>query len=81
MLQTYGQKHTPPSSTALIMTLESVFGALISIFLGYESLKFTVGIGFVLMFSAVVISETPRKRGVSQQTEDKPRRVSRRSAK
>jgi drug/metabolite transporter (DMT)-like permease len=70
MLQTYGQKHTPPSSTALIMTTESVFGAVISIVLGYETLKFTVGIGFVLMFSAVVISETrlsfirPRKKQI-----------------
>jgi drug/metabolite transporter (DMT)-like permease len=70
MLQTYGQKHTPPSSTALIMTMESVFGAVISIILGYETLKFTVGIGFVLMFSAVIISETrlsflrPRKKQI-----------------
>lgn len=57
-LQTFGQKYTPPSATALIMTLESVFGAMLSVALGYENLNALIIIGFVLIFAAVVISET-----------------------
>ncbi len=57
-LQTFGQKYTLPSATALIMTLESVFGALISVILGYESLNLNIILGFVLIFVSVVISET-----------------------
>ena len=57
-LQTFGQKHTPPSSVAVIMTLESVFGALISVVFYGEVLTAKLIIGFVLIFIAVIISET-----------------------
>lgn len=57
-LQTYGQKHTPPSSVAVIMTLESVFGAIISVIFYGEVLTVKLITGFVLIFIAVVISET-----------------------
>ena len=58
VLQSYGQKHTPPSSVAVIMTFESVFGALISVIYGYEDLKARLVIGFCLIFIAVFTSET-----------------------
>lgn len=58
VLQTYGQRYTPPSATALIMTLESVFGVVISVALGVESLNFKLIVGFLLIFFAVVMSET-----------------------
>lgn len=58
VLQTYGQKHTPPSATAVIMTLESVFGAIISVFFYHEVLSAQLIIGFALIFVAVLISET-----------------------
>ena len=57
LLQTFGQRYASPSSTALIMTLESVFGAIISVALGYENLTFGVVVGFVLIFAAVILSE------------------------
>ncbi len=57
-LQTFGQKFTPPSSVAVIMTLESVFGAAISAILGYETLSAQILLGFLLIFLAVLISET-----------------------
>jgi drug/metabolite transporter (DMT)-like permease len=57
-LQIYGQKHTPPSQAAVIMTLESVFGAAASVFLTGELMSFKLFCGFLLTFLAVIISET-----------------------
>ena len=58
VLQTYGQKYTPPATVAVIMTLESVFGAAFSVALGYEVLSAKLVAGFVLIFLAVLMSET-----------------------
>ncbi len=58
VLQTYGQKYTPPSSTALIMTFEAVLGAFFSMIFGYDSPEAKLFIGFVLIFVSVVIAET-----------------------
>lgn len=58
LLQTFGQKYTPPSAAALIITLESVFGTALSIILGQEILTAGIIIGFVLIFVAIIISET-----------------------
>ena len=58
VLQTYGQKHTPPSTVAVIMTLEAVFGALISVFFYDEVLTPKLLLGFLMIFIAVIISET-----------------------
>lgn len=57
-LQTVGQKFTPPSAVAVIMTLESVFGTMLSIALGQENLTFSIVLGFCLIFAAILISET-----------------------
>lgn len=57
-LQTVGQKYTPPSAAAVIMTLESVFGTALSIIMGQEDMTFKIGLGFCLIFIAVLISET-----------------------
>ncbi|NLW66114.1 MAG: DMT family transporter [Clostridiales bacterium] len=58
IFQTYGQKYTPPSTTAVIMTLESVFGTIISVIFYHEQLSPKVLMGFALIFIAVLISET-----------------------
>jgi len=57
-LQTVGQKYTPPAAASMILTLESVFGTMLSIILGYENLTAGVVFGFVLIFFAIVMSET-----------------------
>ena len=52
------QKLAPTSHAALLMSLESVFGALSGvIFLG-EKLTIRMGLGFLVIFAAVVLSET-----------------------
>ncbi len=58
LLQNIGQKHTHPSSAAIILSLESVFGVLFSVICYGEKLTLRLIIGFVLIFIAVIISET-----------------------
>ena len=57
-LQTYGLKYTSPSAGALILSLESVFGVLFSIMVGAETVTPRLVIGFVVIFVAIVVSET-----------------------
>lgn len=58
LLQTIGQKHTPPQTASIILTLESVFGTLLSVLFYHEQLSLKTAAGFVLIFVAVLISET-----------------------
>lgn len=58
LLQSYGQKHTPASTAAVIMTFEAVFGALISVLFYDEVLTIRLILGFLFIFTAVIISET-----------------------
>jgi len=58
LMQIYGQKYTPPSQAAVILTFESVFGALTSVILLHEVLTLRLTLGFALTFAAVIISET-----------------------
>lgn len=58
LLQAYGQKYTTPQSTAIILTLESVFGTAISMIFYKEVITLRVAAGFVLIFLSVIISET-----------------------
>ncbi len=58
LLQTFGQKHTPPATVAIILTLESVFGAGFSVLVNHEVLTTKLIVGFALIFSAVIICET-----------------------
>ncbi len=58
LLQNVGQKYTNPAPAAIILSLESVFGVLFSIFFYGEQLSFRLFSGFFLIFVAVIISET-----------------------
>ena len=58
LLQNFGQKHTTPSTAALLLTLESVLGTAFSALMGRENLTFRMVVGFALVFVAIVISET-----------------------
>lgn len=61
LLQTFGQKYTPPTTAALLLTLESVFGTLFSVAFYHERLEPRVLVGFALILIAIVISETKLK--------------------
>ena len=56
--QTIGQKYTSPQTSSILLTLESVFGTIISIIFYHEVLTLRELAGFVLIFIAVIISET-----------------------
>ncbi|MCQ2399374.1 MAG: DMT family transporter [Clostridia bacterium] len=56
--QMIGQKHVKASQSAIILSLESVFGFAFSAMLGGETFDLMPIIGFVLIFVAVFISET-----------------------
>ncbi len=58
LLQTVGQRYTTPSAAALILSLESVFGVLFSLIFGFDTLNLRLLCGFVLIFAAIIVSET-----------------------
>lgn len=58
LLQTIGQKLTPPAQSAILLSLESVFGVLFSVLTGAESLTTPLCCGFALIFVSVIVSET-----------------------
>ena len=60
-LQIIAQKNTAPAVASLILSLESVFGALAGwLFLG-ERFSYREGAGMLLMFFAIIISQLPGK--------------------
>ena len=58
LLQNVGQKYTNPAPAAVILSLESVFGVLFSVIFYKEEINLRLLLGFLLIFLAVIISET-----------------------
>ncbi|CUX72191.1 EamA-like transporter family protein [Clostridium sp. C105KSO15] len=58
LLQNVGQKYTDPSSASLLLSMESVFGILFSIIFYQETVDFRLALGFVLILTAIIVSET-----------------------
>lgn len=58
LLQNIGQKYTSAPVASIILSLESVFGAAFSIIFYGESVTIWLALGFGLIFSAIMISET-----------------------
>lgn len=58
LFQNIGQKYTAPSTAAVLLSLEAPFGVLASIVVGEEDLNAVMVLGFVLIFVAVLCSET-----------------------
>ena len=56
-LQTIGLKYVNATVATVILSLESVFGVLFSILLYHEEVTFRMGIGFAVVFIAVLISQ------------------------
>ena len=57
ILQNAGQKFTTPSTAALILSLEAVFGVLFSVVFTSEQVTLKIFTGFALVFTAILISE------------------------
>lgn len=58
LLQNIGQSMTPSGTAAILMCLESVFGVLFSVIFWGETVSGQALAGFVLVFFAVLVSET-----------------------
>jgi len=61
LFQNVGQKYTDPSSAALLLSLEAPFGVAFSVLFGDERPTPLMYLGFLLIFVAVVCSETQFK--------------------
>ena len=57
IFQNAGQKFTTPSTAALILSLEAVFGVLFSVIFTDETVSLKMFTGFALVFLAIVVSE------------------------
>ncbi|WP_462428025.1 DMT family transporter [Fusobacterium varium] len=60
-VQTAVQRYISSTSTALILTLQSVFGAIFAVWYLNERMTFQMGIGCALVFTAIVTQETKWK--------------------
>lgn len=60
--QTAGQRSLPPSTAALILSLEAVFGVIFAMLFAHEPLTPMMCLGFSLIFTAILIAELlPRR--------------------
>ena len=55
--QMIGQKYTTPNQSALILSLEAVFGMIFSLIMGVEKLNVMLCVGFAVVFIAIMLSE------------------------
>ena len=58
LFQNVGQVNSDPASASVILSLESVFGVLCSVLFADDQVSVRMAAGFVLIFVAVVCSET-----------------------
>ena len=57
VMQNLGQKYVDPSQAALIMSFESVFGVIFSVFLYHETVTALMLVGFASIFVSILVSE------------------------
>lgn len=58
LLQTVCQKDVSETKSAIILSLESVFGSILSVIILHEVLTFRMVVGCLVIFCAIIISET-----------------------
>ena len=58
LCQNIGQNLVSECNAAILLSLESVFGVIFSVLLYGEVLTFKVIAGFVIIFVAIIVSET-----------------------
>lgn len=66
-LQTSAQQRTTPGKTAIILSLESLFGTIFSVIIGIDPLTAKIVIGGIIILTAVILTEvdiSPKKRVV-----------------
>ncbi|MEE0300092.1 MAG: DMT family transporter, partial [Christensenellales bacterium] len=61
-LQNIGQSMAPASHAVILLSLESVFGVLFSCLLLGEKVTLQMGVGFAIIFAALLVSELAPKK-------------------
>ncbi len=61
LIQNLAQKNTPSTHAAIILCLESVFGAIASVLFWHESMTFKMVIGCFMIFAAIFVNEVDIK--------------------
>lgn len=61
-LQIMGQRYLEPSAASLLLSMESVFAVIFGALLLGETMNFWEGLGCVLMFAAVILSQVKFKK-------------------
>lgn len=64
--QVVAQKHTNPTSAALIMSLESVFSVIAEAIILHEMMSGREITGCILMFAAIIVTQLPEKKTAEQ---------------
>ncbi|MDR2022439.1 MAG: DMT family transporter [Hungatella sp.] len=59
-IQNIGQKYVPAGTASILLSLESVFGVMFAIALLGEPLTLRILVGFILIFIAVLLSESSK---------------------
>lgn len=67
-LQIVGQKHVEPATASLLMSLESVFAVLSGWLILKEKLTLWEGIGCLLVFAAIILSQLPDRKKATAKT-------------
>ena len=62
VLQTVGQSMTTPAAAGILLSLESVWGALASVLFYGEAVSLRTGLGFAVVFLAVLLVTLPEQR-------------------
>jgi drug/metabolite transporter (DMT)-like permease len=70
--QTWGQRHTSPTRAGLILSLESLFAALLSVAIGRESLSALQWFGGLLLLGGVMVGELPEESATARSIASSP---------
>ena len=62
LLQTVSQKYVDETKSAIILSMEAVFGTIFSVIILHETITVRIILGSVMILSAVLVSEIPLKR-------------------
>ena len=69
IVQTYAQKVVKSTKLAIILSMESLFGAMFSVWFGYDVLSLQMVIGALLIFAALFLAEMKRENASTLSTQ------------
>ena len=70
IFQMYGERNLPTTVSGIIMSLESVFGAIFAFLIFHESMTWIQVVGCVLIIITVIIVQLPHKRKEDKEKEE-----------